>query len=65
MANLYKLLESMGLSFKHNPMLLLRTLAFVVALVTILGRRDVKQRIKRVWDKVRATVGMGVKVSYI
>jgi uncharacterized membrane protein len=67
-ANLRKLLEAMALSFKGNPMILLRTLAFIVALL-LLSRRDIKDRVKRImgtgWNKVRATAGMGVKVSYI
>lgn len=68
-ANLRKLLETMAESFKGNPMILLRTLAFIVALLLVLSRQDVKARVKKImsngWDKVRATAGMGVKVSYI
>jgi hypothetical protein len=68
-ANLRKLLDVMASSLKGNPMYLLRILAFIIALLLILGRRDVKERVKRImgasWDKVRATAGMGVKVSYI
>ena len=68
-ANLRKALENMASSFQTNPMLLLRTLAFVVGLLMILSRKDVKDRLKRVlgnsWNKVKATAGMGVKVSYI
>ena len=67
--NLRKLLDSMAASFKTNPMVLLRTLAFIVTIVTIFARRDVRERIKRItgqgWTKVRQTAGMGVKVSYI
>lgn len=63
--NLRKLLEGMAASFQRNPMLLLRFLAFIVAVVIAFGRRDVRERIRRMWDKVRATAGMGVKVSYI
>lgn len=68
-ANLRKLLEAMAESFKGNPMILLRLLAFIVALLLVLSRRDVKARVKKImgngWNKVRATAGMGVKVSYI
>lgn len=63
--NLRKLLESMAASFQTNPMLLLRLFAFSVAIVVAFSRRDVKDRVKRMWEKVRATAGMGVKVSYI
>lgn len=69
MANIRKLLESMAVSFKMNTMVLLRLLAFMIALLLALSRRDVKERLQRVlgngWNKVRATAGMGVKVSYI
>jgi hypothetical protein len=63
--NIRKLLEAMALSFKLNPMILLRTLAFLFALILALSRRDVKERLRIVWEKVRKTAGMGVKVSYI
>ncbi|KAI9712041.1 MAG: hypothetical protein M1820_001750 [Bogoriella megaspora] len=51
-----------------NPMLVLRFLLFLVTFLLV-GRREVRERLKRAlgqsWDKVRRTVGMGVKVSYI
>lgn len=60
---------SMSRSLQTNPMILLRTLMFLVGLLLALSRRDVRDRIRRVtasgWGKVKATVGMGVKVSYI
>ena len=50
-------------------MLLLRFVLFLVGLVLALSRRDVKDRLGRItgsgWEKIRGTVGMGVKVSYI
>ncbi|KAF2126182.1 hypothetical protein P153DRAFT_369534 [Dothidotthia symphoricarpi CBS 119687] len=52
-----------------NPLAFLRTIMFLLALSLAVGRRDVRERILRIvrngWDKVRRTVGMGVKVSYI
>ena len=52
-----------------NPMLLLRFLLFLIAFLGIVGRREVRERLTRVlaqaWEKLRRTVGMGVKVSYI
>lgn len=52
-----------------NPMLMLRFLLFLIAFLGIVGRREVRERLKRAlaqaWEKVRRTVGMGVKVSYI
>ena len=68
-ANLGKLLDQMAASFKTNPMVLLRTLAFIVGILAVMARRDIRERIKRItgqgWQKVRQTAGMGVKVSYI
>jgi len=59
----------MSTSFKTNPMVMLRLLAFAVALLLALSRQDVKNKLKQImskgWNKVRATAGMGVKVSYI
>ncbi|KAH8801490.1 peroxin 26 [Xylogone sp. PMI_703] len=67
--NFLRLLESMAVSFRTNPTILLRMLAFVVGLLVLLGRKDIRTRVKRImsngWNKVRATAGMGVKVSYI
>ncbi len=56
-------------ALKTNPLLLLRTLAFVVGLLAALSRADVRDRLRRItgagWGKVKGTVGMGVKVSHI
>jgi hypothetical protein len=55
--------------FKTRPMLLMQMLAFVVGILVLLSRREVKERVKMIlgkgWLKVRQTAGMGVKVSYI
>jgi hypothetical protein len=56
-------------SMTANPMALFRTFLFLLAFMLALARRDLRERIMRIlrnaWDKVRRTVGMGVKVSYI
>lgn len=65
MLNLQHLITNMTHSLSKNPMALLRFLFFVLGLIVALSRRDVKERIARGWDKVRQTMGMGVKVSYI
>ena len=56
-------------SLQTNPIILLRTLFFLIGLLLALSRQDVRYRIRRItalgWDKVKGTVGMGVKVSYI
>ncbi|KAL8775325.1 MAG: hypothetical protein Q9209_000332 [Squamulea sp. 1 TL-2023] len=63
------LVLNMTSSLSKNPPALLRFVLFLVALLVALSRRDVKDRIARIagagWEKVRRTVGMGVKVSYI
>jgi hypothetical protein len=52
-----------------NPLAFLRTLLFLLAFGIAFGKREVRERIMRVVrvvvEKVRRTVGMGVKVSYI
>lgn len=64
-----KLLDSMTTIFKGDPLIFLRTIAFIVAFLLILSRsgiRDrVKQTVRKAWAKIRATVGMGIKISYI
>ncbi|OCL13837.1 hypothetical protein AOQ84DRAFT_309903 [Glonium stellatum] len=56
-------------SMTNNPMALLRTLLFILAFALAFGRQDLRERVQRIlrsaWDKIRRTVGMGVKVSYI
>ncbi|KAI0386160.1 hypothetical protein F5Y04DRAFT_116664 [Hypomontagnella monticulosa] len=68
-ANLRNVIEQMGASFKANPMLLMRLMAFVIGIIITFGRRGIRERIQRIlgtgWNKVKATAGMGVKVSYI
>lgn len=67
--NLRKLVSEMVVHFKTRPLFLLQFLAFIIGLVVVLGRRDVKERLNRVlggaWGRVKSTAGMGVKVSYI
>ncbi|OCK74553.1 hypothetical protein K432DRAFT_429964 [Lepidopterella palustris CBS 459.81] len=56
-------------SMTNNPMALLRTLLFILAFALAFGRQDLRERVQRILrnalEKVRRTVGMGVKVSYI
>jgi len=56
-------------SLNGNPVLLTRLLAFVIGLLIMLGHKGIRQRIQRIlgasWSKVKATAGMGTKVSYI
>lgn len=59
----------MGQNLRSHPMTLLRLVAFLVAFIMALARRDVRDRLARVrdssWEKVKRTIGMGVKVSYV
>ena len=63
------LVSNLAQSISNNPMVLLRTVLFLVGVITTFSRRDVRDRLRGItdssWDKVRRTVGMGVKVSYI
>ncbi|KAA6413864.1 MAG: hypothetical protein FRX48_02226 [Lasallia pustulata] len=63
------LISNMAQSISNNPMVLLRTVLFLVGVIMTFSRRDIRDRLQRItdssWDKVRRTVGMGVKVSYI
>lgn len=69
MAALQRSLLSLGSTMRANPMPFIRLLAFIFALLLAFARRDVRDRVARMrsqsWDKVKATVGMGVKVSYV
>ena len=52
-----------------NPMSIVRTLLFLLGILMAMSRQGVRDRIRRItdgaWQKVKATAGMGVKVSYI
>lgn len=56
-------------SLARNPMAMLRLLLFLLAFALAFARRDVRERIRRTvgqaLDRIKRTVGMGVKVSYI
>ncbi|KAJ5102198.1 hypothetical protein NUU61_004420 [Penicillium alfredii] len=56
-------------SVSSNPVSIVRTLLFVLGILMAMSRQDVRERVRRVtgsaWQKVKGTVGMGVKVSYI
>jgi hypothetical protein len=67
--NLWVLVDEIAGAFRTNPYVLLRMLAFVVGLLMLLSRKKIRERIARIlgasWGKVKATAGMGTKVSYI
>lgn len=66
---LQRAIIAMGQNMRSHPMLLLRVVAFMLAFIMALARQDVRDRLTRVrdasWEKIKRTVGMGVKVSYI
>ncbi len=66
---LQKLIKNMTEQVSQNPMSLLRFVLFLMGLIVAFSRRDVKDRMGRLtgagWDKIKSTVGMGVKVTYI
>jgi len=69
MGSLQMMMMHMGQNMANNPMALLRMVLFLLAFALAFGRRDLRERVRRIvqnaWMKVRQTVGMGVKVSYI
>jgi ribosomal protein L32E len=68
-SSMQALITNTAQSMTANPMAMFRTLLFLLAFALAFGRRDLRERVLRIvrnaWDKVRRTVGMGVKVSYI
>ncbi|KAH5176280.1 hypothetical protein HBI56_152540 [Parastagonospora nodorum] len=68
-ASLQTIIADAAHQMTANPMALFRTFLFLLAFTLAVGRRDLRERIMRIvrtaWEKVRRTVGMGVKVSYI
>ncbi|EEH35513.1 peroxin 26 [Paracoccidioides lutzii Pb01] len=66
---LVALVRYIGRSMSANPLSFLRTLLIVFGALLALSRANVRARLRRItdsgWQKIRGTVGMGVKVSYI
>ncbi|ODH46840.1 hypothetical protein GX48_07044 [Paracoccidioides brasiliensis] len=66
---LVALVKYIGRSKSASSMSFLRTLLIVFGALLALSRANVRARLRRVtdsgWQKIRGTVGMGVKVSYI
>ncbi|EQL03231.1 peroxin 26 [Ophiocordyceps sinensis CO18] len=62
-------LDGFATSLNGNPALLTRLIFFIVGLLFMLGHGGTRQRMQRVlgmsWGKLKATAGMGTKVSYI
>jgi len=69
MRQLQGVVDQLGMSLQTNPTSLMKVVSFVIMLLLMFARRDLRERIQRIlaasWAKVKATAGMGVKVSYI
>ncbi|KAF4976200.1 hypothetical protein FZEAL_7092 [Fusarium zealandicum] len=67
--HLQSVIQNLGSSLNANPMLFFKFLAFIMGFVLMFGHSGLRERVKRIlgasWNKVKATAGMGVKVSYI
>jgi hypothetical protein len=67
--NVRAMVQRLSVTFQTNPMVLMRFMAFIASFLLMFSRKSVRERILHVlsisWNKVRATAGMGVKVSYI
>ena len=65
----HAVVDELGTALRTNPVLLMKVIGFVLSLVLVLSSPRVRERIRRIvaggWGKVKATAGMGVKVSYI
>ncbi|KAJ5894732.1 hypothetical protein N7495_006423 [Penicillium taxi] len=68
-ASLRNLIKNIIQSISANPISLLRALLFVIGILMAVSRQNVRERVRRItgtaWQKMKDTVGMGVKVSYI
>jgi hypothetical protein len=60
---------SRSLTSGQSSMALLRFMMFMIAFLLVIGRRDLRMKLRRGmergWGSVKKTVGMGVKVSYV
>lgn len=68
-SNLQQMVLEASRGITGNSMALFRLMMFLVAFLLILARRDLRMKLKRAiddgWMKVKQTIGMGTKVSYI
>jgi hypothetical protein len=62
-------IEHLSAALNSNPAALMRLLAFVAGVLLMFSHKGLRERVKRIlgaaWGKVKATAGMGTKVSYI
>lgn len=66
---LQHVIKQLSSSLSANPFLLVRLMAFMMGIILMFGNRAIRERVQRIlgasWNKLKATAGMGVKVSYI
>ncbi|KAH0847785.1 hypothetical protein AYO21_03993 [Fonsecaea monophora] len=66
---LSNLVRNLATTLQKNPTAMLRFLLFVLAFVMAFSQRQIREKtreaVRRAWEKLRGTLGMGVKVSYI
>ncbi|EXJ66532.1 uncharacterized protein A1O5_10201 [Cladophialophora psammophila CBS 110553] len=66
---LSNLVRNLATTLQKNPTAMLRFLLFVLAFVIAFSQKQIREKTRevarRAWEKLRRTVGMGVKVSYI
>lgn len=69
MTRLRSIIDELAASLNSNPMALMRFVAFILGIIIMMGNKALRERVQRAfgaaWAKVRATAGMGTKVSYI
>lgn len=69
MVRLRAIINQLGETLNNNPTAVMRLLAFIMGFLLVVGHKGIRQRVQRVlggsWSKVKATAGMGTKVSYI
>jgi hypothetical protein len=68
-AALSNLVTNLAGSMTANPTVLFRIFLFLLAFFMAFSRKEIRDRVRQIfgksWEKLRSTVGMGVKVSYI
>lgn len=69
LSNLRLVLAQLGGHLTTNPLFMMRFIAFIIGFIAMFGNRRIRERITQVvgtgWTKIKATAGMGVKVSYV
>jgi hypothetical protein len=62
-------IDQLSISLQVHPVVLMRLMAFILGLLLMLSSKAIRERLRRIlsgsWGKVKATAGMGAKVSYI